>query len=103
MTTTEQVWDRLDLSQLLDFPMPPKEHRIIRVAPEDFWSVIRPARRSPVGLVIDKPVEQGFFKAYIMSHSFALDPLMTEYFVTLGQKLLIERCHVEHILVSLWR
>jgi hypothetical protein len=45
---------------------------------------------APTGPVLDDPIEQGLFKANVVSHFFAFDPFMTENFRPLGQKFLIE-------------
>ena len=47
-------------------------------------------KRAPAGPMLDDPVEQRLFKADIVSHFFALNPLMTEDFCPFGQKFLIE-------------
>jgi len=48
------------------------------------------AQGAPCCPVLDDPIEQGFFKANIMSCFFALNPLMTENFRALGEEFLIE-------------
>lgn len=45
---------------------------------------------APARPMLDNPVEQGLLKTDIMSHFFALNPLMTENLRPLGQKFLIE-------------
>ena len=46
---------------------------------------------APAGAMIDDPIRKGAFKTDIMTGFFRLDPLVTEDFLTLGLKFLIER------------
>jgi hypothetical protein len=45
---------------------------------------------TPAGAMLDDPVEERLFEADVMAHFLALDPLVTENFGPLGQKLLIQ-------------
>ena len=47
-------------------------------------------QRAPASPVFNDPIEQGLFKANVVSHFFAFNPFVPQNFRPLGQKFLIE-------------
>jgi hypothetical protein len=46
--------------------------------------------RSPLGTVMEHPIDQGRFKTDIMTGFFAFQPLVSQDFIALGEELLVE-------------
>ena len=48
------------------------------------------AQVTPAGAVLDDPVKEGLLEADVVTHLFALNPFMTQDFLPLSEKLLIQ-------------
>jgi hypothetical protein len=56
---------------------------------------------APSGAVFKFPVEQGLFKSDVLTLFLALNPLMAQDFIPLGQKFLIKRRFLKHMILFL--